>query len=177
MVEPEITDMQKPENLWFAIYVKSRHEFRVRELLSKAQIEAFLPTIERMRKWKDRKKLVTFPLFPGYLFVHIPEQKDIMLSVLKTHGVVRFLGNTPREPDPVPEIQIISLKKLVESKEPIEPYPFLKEGELVRITSGPLTGIEGILQEKRGHHILVLSVDILQQGASVKIDACEVEPA
>jgi transcriptional antiterminator NusG len=177
MVVPKIVDMPKPENLWFAICVKSRHEFRVLELLSRAEIEAFLPTIERRMKWKDRKKLVTFPLFPGYLFVHIPERKDIMLTVLKTYGVVRFLGNTPRDPDPVPEIQITSLMKIVESKEPIEPYPFLKEGELVRITSGPLAGVEGIFQEKRDHHILVLSVDILQQGASVKIDACEVEPA
>jgi transcriptional antiterminator NusG len=166
----------RPELVWYAIYVRSRHEFRVQELLTKDRVEAFLPTVERLRRWKDRKKLVTFPLFPGYLFVHIPKNKDSELAVLKTFGVVRFLSVHPGAPEPVPDIQINSLKKIVESKNPLEPYPYLQQGQRVRITNGHLAGVEGILQEKRGQHILVLSVDILQQGASLKVDAFEVEP-
>jgi len=165
------------EYFWYAVYVRSRHEFRVHEQLTDAHIDTFLPTIERQRRWKDRKKLVAFPLFPGYLFVHIPENKDNMLAVLKTHGVVRFLSVKPGKPDPVPDIQITSLKKMVENKEALEPYPYLKEGQRVRMRSGPLAGVEGVLKQRRGHHILVLSVDILQQGASAKVDASEVEPA
>lgn len=165
-----------PEHFWYGLYVRSRHEFRAYELLTRASIEAFLPAVEKLRRWKDRKKLVTFPLFPGYLFVHIPKQKDAMLAVLKTHGVVRFLGKKPGQPDQVPDIQIISLKTLVENKAVLEPYPYLKEGQRVAIKWGPLAGVEGILKEKRGQHILVLSIDILQQGASVKVDASDVEP-
>ena len=165
------------EYFWYAVYVKSRHEFRVHEQLTGTHIETFLPTVERLRRWKDRKKLVTFPLFSGYLFVHIPKNKDDMLAVLKTHGVVRFLSIKPGKPEPVPDIQITSLKKLVENKVDLDPYPYLTEGQRVRIKSGPLAGVEGILKERRGYQILVLSVDILQQGASVRVEALDVEPA
>ncbi len=98
-----------------------------------------------------------------------------MLDVLKTSGVVKFLGVKPNEPEPVPEEQIISLKRLVENREHIDPYPYLKEGQRVRIKKGPLAGVEGLLSKRAGQHILILSVDILRQGVSLKIDAADVE--
>lgn len=160
---------------WYAVHVKSRHEFKVVERLTKSGVETFLPAVERLNRWKDRKKLINFPLFPGYIFVHMNKIYEAMLTVLKTQGVVRFLGIVPSEPEPVSEDQIISLKKLVESKETLDPYPYLKEGQRVRIKRGPLAGVEGILAERKGQHLLVLSVDILRQGVSLKIDALEVE--
>lgn len=160
---------------WYAIYVKSRHEFHVYEKLSSANIDTFLPTVERLSRWKDRKKMVNFPLFPGYLFVHINKSYNNILTVLKTNGVVRFLGISPREPEPIPEEQIISLKRVVESKDFFDPHPYLKEGQRIRIKRGALAGVEGLLIEKSGQHSLVISVDILQQGVSLKVDASEVE--
>ena len=160
---------------WYAVYVRSRHEFKVFNRLTESGIEVFLPVVERLNRWKDRKKLVSFPLFAGYLFVHISKNYNEILSVLKTHGVVRFLGIVPGEPEVVPDEQIASLKKIVESKGEIDPYPYLKEGQQVRIKKGPLAGVEGILVEKTGQHRLVLSVDILRQGVSIKIDTSDVE--
>lgn len=165
------------EYYWYAVHVRSRHEFKVLDRLTKAGIDTFLPVVERLNRWKDRKKLVKFPIFPGYLFVHIRKIHEEILTVLKTPGVVRFIGIIPGEPEPVPEKQIISLKKLVESKETLDPYPYLKEGQKVRIKKGPLAGVEGILVEKAGQHSLVLSVDILRQGVSIKIDTSDVELA
>lgn len=162
-------------NNWYAIYVRSRHEFQVFERLSSANIDAFLPTVERLSRWKDRKKKVNFPLFPSYLFVHINKSYDNLLTVLKIKGVVRFLGINPCEPEPIPEEQIISLKRVVESKELLDPYPYLKEGQMVRIKGGPLSGVEGVLVEKLGQHKLVISVDILQRGVAIAVDAIEVE--
>jgi transcription termination/antitermination protein NusG len=164
------------ERQWYAVHVRSRHEFSVLELLEKAGREAFLPTVERFRKWKDRKKMVSFSLFPGYLFVRITKSTDDRLSLLKTKGIVRLLGALPGEPEPVPEEQIAALKRLVDSKQPLDPYPYLKEGQRVRVSSGALAGVEGLLVEKSGQHMLVLSVDILRQGVSLKVDASEVEP-
>ena len=164
------------EQYWYAVHVRSRHELKVLERLTQAGKEVFLPTVERQRKWKDRKKTVAFPLFPGYVFVHVPKSSHDRMFVLKTRGVVRFLGTIPGEPEPVPEEQIISLQRLVESKEELDPYPYLKEGQRVRVKSGPLAGVEGILAQKKDRHMLVLSVDILRQGVSVKIEASEVEP-
>jgi transcription antitermination factor NusG len=163
------------EPKWYAVHTRSRHEFQVFERLTMKGIEAFLPTVERLRKWKDRKKLVTFPLFPGYLFVHIPKRAQDILSVLKIKGVVRLLCSVPGEPEPIPDQQIISLKRLIENKETLDPYPYLREGNRVRIKRGPLMGVEGILVEKLGKHMLVLSVDVLRQGVALKINASDVE--
>ena len=163
------------EKRWHAVYLKSRHEFKVEKKFAETNIDAFLPVIERLRNWKDRKKLVTFPLFPGYIFVHIPDDYNSTLSVLKTSGVVRFL-TLEGKPAPIPEEQINYLKKLIENKEQIDPHPYITEGQRVRITSGPLAGVEGILMEKRTQNLLILSIDLLKQGASVKIDAFDIEP-
>jgi transcription antitermination factor NusG len=165
-----------PEQQWYAVHVRSRHEFKVLERLTQAGKEVFLPVVERQKKWKDRKKTVAFPLFPGYLFVAIARNVDDRLSILRTKGVVRFLGAIPGEPEPVPEEQIVSLKRLVASKEELDPYPYLKAGQRVRIKRDSLVGIEGVLVEKQGQHMLVLSVDILRQGVCLKIDASEVDP-
>lgn len=131
--------------------------------------------MERLSRWKDRKKLIDFPLFPGYMFVHIQKVYDTMLSVLKTPGVVRMLGLSASEPYPVPEEQIISLKKLIACKQDIDPYPYLKEGKMIRIKSGPFKGIEGILAKKHDKHMLVISIDVLQRGVAVRIAASDVE--
>ncbi|MDZ4165762.1 MAG: UpxY family transcription antiterminator [Smithellaceae bacterium] len=160
---------------WYALHVRSRHEYRVREQLIGAGIEEFLPLVERLRRWKDRKKLVAFPLFPGYLFVHVTKKPAIMVDILKMYGVVRFLGITPTQPLPVPDGQIASLQKLIATKAPLDPYPYLKEGQQVNIVRGPLAGASGYLIEKRDRHLFVVAIDILKQGAAVKIDASDVE--
>lgn len=160
---------------WCAVRVMSRHEFRVTSRLTGAGIEAFLPSVDRTRKWKDRKKIVTFPLFPGYIFAGINNTEAEKLAVLKTPGVVGFVGQPSGAPEIMAHDQVIALMKLVENRGKIDPYPYLKQGNRVRIKSGPLTGVEGILVERKGFHILALSVDILRQGLSIQIDADSVE--
>lgn len=169
------SSLEFPSLQWFALHVRSRHEFKVWEKLIAKGTEVFLPTVERFRRWKDRKKKIIFPLFPGYIFVCIPKTAQDIVNVLKVNGVVRFLSLAPGEPECIPEEQIISLKRLVESKESVDPYPYLKEGERVRIKNGPLSGVEGILVERLGQHMLVLSVDLLKQGVALKIEALDVE--
>ena len=166
---------QSQKKFWYAVYLKSRHEFKAEKKLLEKDIETFLPVIERIRQWKDRKKVVSFPLFSGYIFVNIPDNYNSMLSILKTPGVVRFL-TLEGKPSPIPEEQIISLKKLIENNEQIDPHPYISEGQQVRITSGPLAGVEGTLIEKLNHNFLVLSIDLIKQGAAVKIDAYDIEP-
>ena len=82
------------ESNWYAVYVRSRHEFKVHNALLAKGIESFLPVVERLRQWKDRKKLIPFPLFPGYLFVKLPDDKVYFLHVLKINGVVKILGDS-----------------------------------------------------------------------------------
>jgi transcriptional antiterminator NusG len=161
---------------WYAVQVKSRHEFKVCERLTGAGVDVFLPSMERLSKWKDRNRLISFPLFPGYLFVHTDTSQFARMMVLKTSGVVKFLGVIPGEPESVPEDQILSLKKVLEAKMTLDLYPYLHEGQRVRIKRGPLAGVEGILSQKSGQQMLVLSVDIIRQSTALTIEAGDVEP-
>jgi transcription antitermination factor NusG len=160
---------------WYAVHVRSRHEFKVADRLAMKDINVFLPSVEQVRKWKDRNKLVTFPLFPGYVFVNTTREAGNLLRVLKVVGVVSIISTIPGKPDPIPDHQITALRKLVENKEALDPYPYLIEGQKVTIKKGPLYGIEGILVEKLDKHLLVLSVDVLRQGVAVTISAGDVE--
>jgi len=160
---------------WYAIYVRSRHEFKVNETLSKMGVTSFLPTIEKLRQWKDRKKKVLFPLFPGYLFVNINYTHDDVIKVLKVYGVVKFLQQNVN-PEPVPDEQIDAIYKIVCFKDGIDQYPYLKEGQRVRIVNGPLSGICGILITKENEHKVVVGVDILQKGVGVKVHITDIEP-
>lgn len=152
---------------WYAVYTRSRHEKKVAGGLKDKDIEVFLPLRSVINRWKDRRKEVQLPLFSGYVFVRIlPEQK---IPVLQTAGVVTLVGNGS-DPIPIPEEQIESIQKLVNSGIRYDPYPYLKEGMRVFIKRGPLKGMEGVLIEKRKKHLLVLSVDLIQQSAVLQVD-------
>jgi transcriptional antiterminator NusG len=162
---------------WYAVYVKSRHEFVTRDELTRKGVEAYLPSVKKMRQWSDRKTLIEVPLFPGYLFVHVRPNTDDFLGVLKTRGAVSLLSLIPGHPTPVPAEEIYSLKLLVESGSELDIYPFLKEGERIRIRRGPLTGAEGILSKKEGHHIFLVTIELLGRSIGVKIYADDLEAA
>lgn len=160
---------------WYAVHVRSRHEFQVVRRLAIKGIETFLPTMEKLKRWKDRKKMIAFPLFSGYIFVHMPRKAQEIMNVLKIRGVVRLLGSEAGRPDPIPDSQIDTLKKVLANRDEFDLYPYLNKGQKVRITKGPLSGVEGELSEKQGKQMLVLAVDVLQQGVAVKVSASEVE--
>jgi transcription antitermination factor NusG len=168
---PTINLSEEPQ--WYAIHTRSRHEYKVKEQFEKKNVDHFLPLIEKLRYWKDRKKLIDFPLFPGYIFGHFP-LKD-RLKVLTTVGVVRIIGFHDG-PVPIPEEQISAIQKMVTSGLKYDPIPYLKEGQRVRVRRGSLTGIEGVLVEKKKKFRLVISVDLIQQSAALEIDVADVEP-
>jgi len=160
---------------WYAVHVRSRHEFKVCGTLQAMQIETFLPCVEKLRQWKDRKKNIAFPLFSGYLFVKFEDLEKSYLPIVKVPGVVRILGNG-KTIVPVPDEQIQFLHSLVESRLPLEEHPYLKEGQNVRIIQGPLRGVTGVLVRKENADMLVVSVDLIQKGVSVQVSARDVEP-
>lgn len=157
---------------WYAVAPRSRHEKAVAEQLWQKDVECFLPLQEILSKWKDRYKKVQLPLFPGYLFVHVPIQER-RLDILKVPSVVRIIG-FEGQPSPIPEDQLESLKRLVFSNLPYDPYPYLEAGDSVEIIRGSLTGLRGTLLEKKGIYRFILSIDLIQQAVSCEVDACDV---
>lgn len=154
-------------NEWFAVYTRPRHEKKVAQQLSNKGVEVFLPLRAVISNWKDRRKEVQFPLFAGYVFVHIVLEDR--LSVLRIPGVVQFVVSEGK-PVAIPDSQIDAVRQLVSSGLKYDPYPYVKEGMRVTIRNGPLKGVEGLVLAKRKKHLLVLSVDLIQQSASLEID-------
>ena len=156
---------------WFAVWTRSRHEQVVREQLERKQIEAFLPTVTRWSRWKDRKKQIDWPLFPGYCFARFDPQHR--LSIMKCTGVVNIIS-FGGEPAAIPEHEIDGIRQLVESELAYDPCPMIREGQMVEVMHGPLKGVVGRLIRKGAHARLVLSVDLIGQAVSVEVDAGDV---
>lgn len=152
---------------WFALQVRTRHEPGVANYLQGQGYESFLPLYKCRKRWSDRVKEVHTALFPGYLFCRFDPQDR--LPVMKTPGVMQIVG-VNRVPVPVDEGEISAIQTLVASGLPNQPWPFLQVGERVRIESGSLCGLEGILMDFKGSHRLVLSITLLQRSVSVEID-------
>jgi transcriptional antiterminator NusG len=160
---------------WYAVRTKSRHEQKVREQLQNKSFKVFLPMIEAWSKRKDRKKKIMKPLFPGYLFVDFELSKESWLEVVKVPGVANILGYT-KEPYPVPEEQIESLKAIIDSNLKVSCYSYLKKGDKVHVVSGPLEGAIGVLEEMHEKkQRLVVSIDMLNRSVAVEIEGDLVE--
>ena len=140
--------------------------------LAKRQIDVFLPTVTRWSRWKDRKKKIDWPLFPGYCFARF--DPDNPLAVLKCTGVVTIISFDGK-PAPIPSVEIDSIRRLVGSELQYDPCPLLHEGQLVEVTHGPLKSVVGRLMRKDGPRArLVLSVNLIGQAVSVEVDAADV---
>src|SRR5208282_328297 len=157
---------------WHALYTRHQHENVVAQALSGKGFEVFLPQYRTVHRWRDRQKELLLPLFPNYVFIH--GGLDRMLNIVTTPGVHSLISWGGRPAD-IPSEEIEAVRRLVESPLQVEPHPFLKCGDLVRIRSGPLEGIEGILVRKTGGVRLVLSVEMLSKSAAVEVDVKVVE--
>ena len=156
---------------WFAVWTRSRAEKSVHDQLAAKDIEVFLPTITRWSRWKDRKKRVDWPLFPGYCFARFDPRQ--LLPVVSCNGVAQVVSFEGR-PAPVPEAEVEAIRTLVTSGLQYDPCPLIKEGDLVQVVSGPLRGVIGRLIRKGAHARLVLSVDLIGRAVSVTVDAADV---
>ena len=156
---------------WYAVWTRSRHEQVVRDQLQRKGLEAFLPTITRWSRWKDRKKQIDWPLFPGYCFARFDAAER--LPVLKCTGVVNIVS-FDGDIVAIPEHEIESIRRLVESDLQFDPCPLIREGMMVEVTHGPLKGVVGRLVRKGAHARLVLAVDLIGQAVSVEVDASDV---
>lgn len=169
----EKIDESSQQCAWWAVYTRHQHEKTVAHVLSNKGFEVFLPLYDSVRRWKDRSKTIALPLFPCYVFVR--GGLDRRLQVLTTPGIHTVLSTGERVAL-IPNSEIDSIRTAVSDPARVEPHPFLRCGEKVRVTRGSLEGVVGILVRKKSLFRLVLSVEMLAQSVSVEIDAADVEP-
>lgn len=157
---------------WYALHTRSRHEKKISEKLTSKGVAHYLPLNTVYRRWSDRYKQVTEPLFSCYVFVNI-KLRDRLL-VLQTEGAVNLVLHNGK-PARIPEMQIQAIQRILQEQKTIEPADYFTPGQKVRVVRGPFEGIEGILESKRNNHRLVLAIEGIRQAVSVEIDPRELE--
>jgi transcription antitermination factor NusG len=161
------------EVAWYALRTQHQHEKAAADSLTNKRFETFLPLYQTVRQWNDRKKRLSLPLFPGYLFIRAGLRR--WRDVVTTPGIWGFvqIGNQAAV---IPDDEIEVVRRIVNGPLQAEPHPFLKCGDWVRVKSGPLTDIQGILVSKKNQFRLVLSVEMLGKSVSVEVESTTVEP-
>ncbi|MBZ5599009.1 MAG: UpxY family transcription antiterminator [Acidobacteriia bacterium] len=166
-----------PQNLepaqWYAILTRYRFERKVIAQLARKEVQTFLPLLDEVHRWSDRRQTLQIPLFPGYAFVCLELSSPARLDVLRTEGVLRFV-TFGGDPTAVPGKQIEDLKKLLSHKVPCSLHAFLTLGRRVRIRGGCLDGLEGILEQNE-EKSLVISIESIQRSVAIKIEGYELE--
>jgi transcription antitermination factor NusG len=160
------------EKRWYAAYTSANHEKRVAEQLVARDVEHFLPVYDSVRRWKDRRVTLQMPLFPGYVFVCMALRDR--LQVQQVPGVAHLVG-FDGTPAALPDEEIQALRASLESGVRAEPHPYLTVGRRVRLKSGPLTGMQGILLRRKGNFRVVISIELIQRSLVVHLDAVDVE--
>jgi transcription antitermination factor NusG len=162
------------EPLWYAAYTNANHEKRVTQQLEKRSVEHFLPLYESARHWKDRRVRLHMPLFPGYVFVKLALRDRLQL--LQIPGIVHLVSFNGR-PASLPQEDIQAIRNCLDRGHQVEPHPFLKAGRRVRVTSGPLKGLEGVILRRKNKTRFVLSFELIMRSVAVEIDETELIPA
>jgi len=168
MIEKELSPA------WYVLHTRSRFENKVNEGLERKSKEVFLPKMLVRSKRKDRKIMLRVPLFPGYIFVRTTLEPVDQIDIVKTVGIVRFIGNRSG-PLAVPDQAIESLRVMVSTDLDITTGTRLKRGDRVVVVSGPFTGIEGTFSRHGGQGRIVVNIDAMGQFAAAEVDEDDIE--
>jgi transcription antitermination factor NusG len=163
------------ESSWFAVQTRPRHEKKAAAELHAKGIKTLLPLHAASRQWSDRRRLVHAPIFSGYVFVSVANSVDARVAVLRTNGVRSFVG-VRGTGIAIPEHEIEAIQAIIEQGVQVDPHPFLKIGQRVRICGGSLDGVEGILQDRNRHPSLVISVELIQRSLAIRVAGYRIEP-
>ena len=162
------------ESKWFAVQTMARHEKRVAMHCLEKNIFVFLPLLEQVHRWSDRLNKVEVPLFSCYAFVRIVPTAENRVKVLRTQGVLGFVGSQGLG-TPIRDEEIESVRTVMREKVPCLAHPFIETGKRVRILGGCLDGTVGILERRGEDHSLIVSVALLQRSISIRVKGYDIE--
>lgn len=170
---PEETPIASvPIPSWYAIYTCVNQEKQVAERLQGRGIEFYLPLYRSMRRRSDRRVALALPLFPGYLFVHIPFSQR--LRVLEIPSVVRLVGFQSR-PVALPQEEMDVLRHGLSGQVCAAPCRYLTTGCRVRVVNGPFEGAEGILLNAKRAPRIVISIRLIERAFTVEVGQYDLE--
>jgi transcription antitermination factor NusG len=152
---------------WFALVIHQYKRERCEEMLARLGYEYFSPCVEVVRTWSDRRKCLTVPLFPGYIFCRFNPEKR--LALLRIPGVLGVVGSAKHLHE-VSANEIDAIRVAIRSDLLVEPCPFMAIGKKIKVKQGPLRGVEGVLVRSKTRSRLLLSVGILNRSVSVEVE-------
>jgi len=165
-----LTDLHDPK--WFVLFVRSNQEKVIAQRLVEREVEHFLPCYSSVRQWKDRKVTLEMPLFPGYIFVHLPFLNRA--RVLTIPNIVSLVGSR-NFPSVISEEEIDWIRRGVEHGNAV-PHPYLSVGDRIKVVSGPLSGMQGVLLRKQNSTRVVICLDSISRSFMVEVDLESIEP-
>jgi len=167
-----LLDREDSRKEWFAVWTRSQCEPKVEAALRQLGLEVFLPRIRQMSRRRDRRLMLSRPLFPGYVFPRFAPTREAYLRIASTDGVVRILGQRWDALHQIPDEQVEAVRRIVTATDDARPVPWIRVGDRVRIVSGPLADLEGFIQDWRGGRArFVVSIDLLQRSVGVELGA------
>jgi len=156
---------------WWVLHTRPRQEKAVARDLAALDIRHFLPLVHHVRYYGRRKQRVYLPLFPGYVFLHGSAEQAWTLD--RAGRLAQIIEVSDQA---LLEREIIAIQRVLESGHELDPHPYLHEGMRVEVRSGPLKGVQGVIERKRGKRRLVLQIEVLGVGSSLEIDGSLLEP-
>lgn len=160
-------DFRKCNKRWLALQVRPRYEFITSSILRGKGYEEFVPVYITTRKWSDREKNITAPLFSGYVFCRMDE--NIKFPLITTPGVMRIVGSCGGAAY-IEDSEIETIRTAERSGREVQPWTYLHVGDQVQISTGPLSGLQGVLVAHKNKHRLIISVNMIQSSIAVEID-------
>jgi transcription antitermination factor NusG len=152
---------------WFAIQTKLRREKDAAAQLEFRGYDVYLPLYKKHNRWSDRMVEVECPLFPGYLFCRVDCSRPF--PIVTVSGVLSIVGRG-RQPESIPEHEILAVDRMLQSGLLATPYPYLQEGERVMIVKGPLCGVDGLVVRNKSKCKVIVSINLLQRSVAVELD-------
>lgn len=157
---------------WFAVWTRSQCETKVEAVLRQLRLEVFLPRVREVSRRRDRRLMLERPLFPGYVFPRFVPARETYLRIANTEGVVRILGQRWDALHAIPDEQVEAVRRIVTATDNARPFPWIRVGDRVCIVAGPLSGLDGFVQDWRaGRAQFVVSVDLLRRSVAVELPA------
>jgi transcription antitermination factor NusG len=168
------TEIYDPDSRWYAVWTRSRQEKVASTMLNTLGVQHYLPLKSELRQWSDRKQMVQMPVFCGYLFVRLNLLTNNRLQVLKSPGIVAFVGNQTG-PLPIPDQEIEDIRTVLAAKVAYSLSPSLHKGDRVRVVRGSLAGVEGTLVTDSSKSRLLVSIEMIQQSLALSVSREDVE--
>ena len=152
---------------WYVMYTAPRSEKKVEQRLKEKGLKVYLPIVEEVRQWSDRKKKVQRPLFNGYLFVFTSNDK--LWESLQVSGAVKFV-NFAGEHATVRDSEIEAIKRIISTGISVEvETSTIEKGQQVKILGGALQGFQGECVQKGNKDYFIIRIPSINQSMMVNV--------